>query len=152
MLQSAFLRLVLAGAMADGWRLSTLEEENSNDAGAIVPMDAADVAVDMSRRLDRSYLFLERTGEEMAWIFIVWQGDDATYEHGEEIVSNYLMALDPYVQAAYKEAKVVDHFCALGRTAFNAAERIHPMWDSTPERERAWRAGFAQSYYQSLEA
>lgn len=98
--QSTYLRRVLNALHCEGWSLRVRNE----DTGELDPIVSVSGAIKAAKDLDECQIFVTRN-EERGWLFIVWQGPDATYPNGAEVISDYTVNLESVIHPIWQEAE-----------------------------------------------
>jgi len=107
--QSTFLRRALKALIADGWTLRAVDVPGeamtkvSTVSEAIKEVAAVDSAVIrlLRNRQQNVASDVPVEGDERGWILAVWQGPDATYKYGEEIISDHSTNLSAVLDPLY---------------------------------------------------
>lgn len=103
MKQSTFLKKALRAIVADGWEIVSVDADGEAIVSGAMSVKSAVAA---AGEVDECHINVQRktlTGVERNWLYIVWQGPDATYADGEEIISDHGVGLSGYIDPLYSE-------------------------------------------------
>lgn len=135
--QSTYLRRVIRAMRArEGWKLTGASngEEWKKD-----PTERE--AIEMTQEADEGAIRFRHETHGRVTLAIVWQGPDATYEAGEEIVSDYSASTEEGMDAITAAIREVD----AGRTDINGIkERLAEAYNREDWAE--YRAGLLTLY------
>lgn len=98
MRQSTFLRKALRALRASGWKVSGVDD-GGDTVERVTTLRDVMTAV---RATDESHVILRHDDGRKAWLRIIWQGPDATYAYGEEIISDYTISLTDVIDPLYR--------------------------------------------------
>lgn len=93
MKQSTYLRKVLNALVDAGYTITGVDDGGDEKIAVGGIMDTMTAV----KAVDEAYVFVAK-GEEESWLRIIWQGPDATYQEGEEIISDYGVSLSPVLE------------------------------------------------------
>ncbi len=98
MRQSTFLRRVIRALMDAGYENFVVDFGDQRERVTSIA-----AAIKELKSVDDAYLTMSKDGQR-SWIRVVWQGPDATYQEGEEIVADYTTNLEPVIGRLCAEA------------------------------------------------
>jgi hypothetical protein len=91
MKQSTFLRKALRTLVADGWTIERVDGEQ---------VTGVEAAIAECKAVDMANVTLGK-GDQSAWLLVVWQGPDASYDEGEEIIADHTVNLEAVLAPLY---------------------------------------------------
>lgn len=98
MKQSTYLRAVLKALYAGGWWIAGVDDgEGTEYYKDTTPLSARiELTMKAVQAVEDATIMVENS-EDDAFIRVVWQGDDETYEEGEEVICDHSMNLDAII-------------------------------------------------------
>lgn len=102
MRQTTFVKTVLRLAINAGWTIAGVDDGEEED---MRPDYTPTTATNRAMETDEATILLRHPDREnLAALFVVWQGPIASYPRGEEAVNDYTVSLDDVMEAAYAMA------------------------------------------------
>ena len=104
MRQSTYLKKVLKALEVAGWWIKAVDDGEAPEKFAdTVPLSKRiGLTMEAVKAVEDATIYVSNS-EKTCAIRVVWQGDDATYEEGEEVICDYSMSLDSIISTVETE-------------------------------------------------